>query len=805
MAVIRESKALSIDEYVSSLTLNPKNTITQSVKARSKTLSNCMWDIRSIGEDALLYPLAFIEWKLKIKKKGTVIPNSKFAVNNYAEGDTQINDELGHDDTENQDKFCIKDGFSMANCMDNMTLTINGSSTSFSMKEIANKWLLLNAGKNGLDYLGSTTGGKWDTFEDESYVNETLAGSYLQHEDIGGIIRVSRTAAAGAVPAGSEPLTVIARNSTSSWEKVAPAGLNASGALGQVNTIDVPINAARYVNETTVPVTNDLIRIAGSTANNSIGVIRNLSAAYAHGNSRFAWTTVAAAGDVAQATAELYIQRVESGGKGAHVRETFDGVGHVLDAGNGGLGVKGAANYLFVGQYVAINNRAYRVEKIGEITDVDSGKVTSGNVTFYPPLGDDVPQGTPIRYIKPSGLRKGGIDKVFEKRCWRTTSYKPYGIRQTTWRTDNNNHDKQVEAEIKILEPVLIPPFNPFVEFEPSQLPDWSPYRTMSKAIPHMNRATLTCNFSDLGQSLFSCDKVFNPQSIPGTGSSAAERVAATQLLMAAVRAGTANAGQITVVNNGTKIRNRARYEVVEIVDADLKLRWYAAPPSNNYAIPKEVNLQTWEASTYLKTGSDVIEVGATKNKVESDYIRLETTPSLLIFTVEPQPVTGMDAGTQVDYNNRNLYAKIEDIQITINTDAGALQQSLSSEELYHLSCENFSNIQNIPYPYQESAKRFIVALRPYQLGQIFGDGVQTPVNLTYKLNYSNSLYSSAVFDTKLVCIYDKAFLQLSRDSAMFAKQQINQDVAKSLLLGIGSAPPQASGAGVSRRIRPGY
>ena len=293
---------------------------------------------------------------------------------------------------------------------------------------------------------------------------------------------------------------------------------------------------------------------------------------------------------------------------------------------------------------------------------------------------------------------------------------------------------------IKIFQGVGVPPLN----WTDGKGPVWSWFRKMSKNLVHFNVCQLTINLkAEIGPLMINCNA-------SDVGQARRERVL-----------------------GGDNVFPEAPV---------LNLRWYQPPP--NYVIPREVSYQCWYPQIYSRRSAGTVTNG--ENFVQGEYLRLDQIPSLIMFSVQLDTslATFGSATTpagEIAGFPKLFYQEITKLQLTVNTDAGAIIAEMPQQMLYELTRENMGEDWGIDsYEVWKDCGYCIVALRPHQIPAFNqSPGVTYPTNLSAKVTFNTHLGGTATASNfKIMCFYDRYYLTVTPSSAKFSYQNLSDRAA---------------------------
>lgn len=334
---------------------------------------------------------------------------------------------------------------------------------------------------------------------------------------------------------------------------------------------------------------------------------------------------------------------------------------------------------------------------------------------------------------------------------------------------------------IDCIEPVIIPPFNPFAKLKEG-MPDYAWFKHMSPIIPNVSRLELNCQFQNLSQS------VLFPRYLRNVADEN-HRLSITGLT------------------------------------ADLILYWYNPPPS--MVSPRQHILQTWNVREYVTTVG-VVNNNATAASNQTDLIQLHAVPTLIVihaevnkddatyanFAIHSDSDQAGGARINSSQNNNALdsYMEISKFEVLLGDRPQVIGTRFTQEELYYLTLKN-SKILDFPYKFNQwrgarvptgtaggttfnQMSKMFIALRPKDLSEKFGDGIRFPTTLQFTMSLTardglGNIAGGNKSYTLYTHVYSgKHFLTMTSDSGQYQEQQIdvNQAIQKISTVGGGLA-----------------
>lgn len=252
------------------------------------------------------------------------------------------------------------------------------------------------------------------------------------------------------------------------------------------------------------------------------------------------------------------------------------------------------------------------------------------------------------------------------------------GVHNTFFDDDGGAGIITNETTILVTEPLVSPPFDCYSKVDKSTMPDWSPWKWMSKVIPNVDRLEIDIQFTKLDASLMFY--------FYGRGSVNTRPPA------------------LVLINTVT---------VPNPVQASLLLYWAEVPVSTN--IPRSLDLQTYNVREFQDPAGSPVALTATNTT--SSLIQLNSVPSCIITHLERdkddvdyQPVaytSQSNAETAVAANirtggsihNWDNYGEINSITYLLGDRPNVISATFSQRELYDLTMKN---CKEYPYTYED-------------------------------------------------------------------------------------------------------
>lgn len=370
---------------------------------------------------------------------------------------------------------------------------------------------------------------------------------------------------------------------------------------------------------------------------------------------------------------------------------------------------------------------------------------------------------------------------------------------------DNLNGTNNIR--IDCLEPIAVPPFNPFA-FCKGGMPDYAWFKQMSHMVANVNSIDLDYQFSKLSES------VLFPRFLQAADATVAKQLTISEL------------------------------------DADLLLYWYNPPMS--LSIPQEISYQSWDVREFptpiVGNGAGgVINSGTTVNNIESQLIQLKEMPTLIVihaeadkdsatYTANPLLVGPRNAVANRRGNGHALddYLEISNMEVILGDQPQVINTTFTQEELYYLTVKN-SKAMDFPYnffewkgrkevrdirdpaavgaiPTYEHMGKCFVAFRPQDLNSTFSDGVNISTTLQFRMSGTAhpdlaglmGMTAAGVVNRKYVlyvhCFFGKRLLTLTKELGANSVQAIPIAAAERAMMGSSSRASEDMEAGYRSR-----
>ena len=334
---------------------------------------------------------------------------------------------------------------------------------------------------------------------------------------------------------------------------------------------------------------------------------------------------------------------------------------------------------------------------------------------------------------------------------------------------NNDSLDGLNDIEIECFEPLICPPFNPFL-WNLKNLPDSSFFKKMSPMIPNVSHMELTYCFQNLSQSA---------------------------LFPRYLRANAVSAG-----TNKLEISDLA---------ADLYLWWYR--PLEDFS-KMELTLQSWDVEEYASTlnNNNNVNNNSTLLSVESQLIPNFSVPTLYVIHAEVNKSSdsyssnainsdlnqkGLEHHQSLDSNALDSYMEISNLQVVLGDRPQVINTNFTQQELYNLTVQN-SNYMDFPYsfdrwrgspsiaPHSQSQRfnqmsKCFVAITSKDLSEQLGEGVvigsqqvQFTMDLTARDGFHNLAGGNKKYELYVHVYRGNQILEMVTDKAKFQQDIIN-------------------------------
>lgn len=337
------------------------------------------------------------------------------------------------------------------------------------------------------------------------------------------------------------------------------------------------------------------------------------------------------------------------------------------------------------------------------------------------------------------------------------------------------NLEDLTAIQLDHIEPLVIPPFNPFARCR-DKLPDDCWFKDMSHVIGHVDSLDIDIGFDRLAANVFFPRYIYREDI-------------------------------------------ETPYLAIRDLSADLYLYWYIPPPT--MSVPRSLSFQSWQVSAYSKSTAELDRGDSVR--IDSDIIQLKEMPTLILLHAEISRSTdeyesvfqtfsdrGIDPPPAVTCdgpNNINEYLKLSALEISIEGRPQTINKYFTLRELFDLTVKN-SKAEDFPYAFHEWAggssmtdvagladpyrqiSRCFIALRPEDIGFPYSDGVN--VSSTFQVSVTGSRCDdlSGVMSLRgtdpiptpftffIHMFYGKRWLTVSKGIAARGKQCLSRETA---------------------------
>ena len=345
----------------------------------------------------------------------------------------------------------------------------------------------------------------------------------------------------------------------------------------------------------------------------------------------------------------------------------------------------------------------------------------------------------------------------------------------------NNAFGAGANKTIRVVEPILYPPWNPFGKVK-KEMPDYCWFKHMSPSIANVSRLQLNLQLSNFAASMMFYRMAVTNDDIMGFLS------------------------------------------VPSITTANLLLYWYKPP--EKMEIPRQIVYQTWSVREFVRSvNNGAIVPNYTQNiDTVSDLIQLHSIPTLIVMSAKRDQdsttagtvykCTSLAAYDETQPENRSsgdpsnnsmdTYMSIEEIEIQMADKSQLINTTIKPIQLYDMTLKN-SIWKDFPYEFREwygkistvpdsdrlvlgsndlvtnYPARCFLAFRPKDLGIGLSDGVAGSITLkvtSMKLRaHSTFPGTNPILNFKYIftvhVFYGKHTLTLTPDSGKFEEQQL--------------------------------
>ena len=389
------------------------------------------------------------------------------------------------------------------------------------------------------------------------------------------------------------------------------------------------------------------------------------------------------------------------------------------------------------------------------------------------------------------------------------------------------------EFTVSYFEPLLIPPFNPFLRCTDHQ-PDWAASKYQSPVIPNIDRLEI--------------DAQFNPQ-----------KLAAGTLFYRYAQSTNAN--------------QTPKDLIMTNLNANLHLYWYSVPTT--FAIPRSVDCQSWNIREFVSPvdgGTPVANGTIAGNVTTTDLLQLRSPPDLILMHAQRrqdvndyvcrsmvadenylglnQTGSADDIGAVIANPTHSLdtFAEIVSVQVILGDRPNVISANFTQRELYdltvknckyygfsqdfetwkgpyalHTSCPNPDVLDEIAAPtslaggnaegeLQIQLSKAFVALRPSDLAEKVSSGVYFPTSLQFQVQFRNRDGAAGLaggdhaFDLFTHVISSKNFVRIEPDRAGYHQQSVSYgSYENSVAPAMGATRPNDGLTGLREKADGGY
>jgi hypothetical protein len=339
---------------------------------------------------------------------------------------------------------------------------------------------------------------------------------------------------------------------------------------------------------------------------------------------------------------------------------------------------------------------------------------------------------------------------------------------------------------INCLEPLIVPPFNPYALIKDELNPD-SWFKKMSYVVPNVSTVSIEINF----------------QGIEGC-------------LLPRFMAGVAG--------------GQGRFRITALA-ADLVLWWYDLPLQ--MSMPKKISLQSWKLREF-PSAVGTINNEASVDGIQSQSIQLDQMPGMIIIHAEVDkdsatsylPYNWLTSDDDVANTNPRTatihgidsFPEIYNLQVVVGDVPEVISTNFTQEELYELTLKNsvrkdfcyaFSKWRGQKVGALGAVNTFIsfsgkcfVALKPQDIAAKFPSGIQWPTTMQFTmslkahdgLNGITGNSRNASYKLYVHTIQDKHYLELTPDSGVFKNQALPPEVLLPQAIAQGAVSAEGQG-----------
>ncbi|MCP4181591.1 MAG: hypothetical protein GY756_27825 [bacterium] len=725
---------LIVREYVSKLGLNPNNVYYQKIISNNVNTNLAHWDVKIHNKRALLLPTAWIDWRPTITKRV---------------GANNADDAFNRNGIYASFKPCMP----FTNASSKIQIRINNGDLVMSEpRHFSDHLNMLYAGRRGAKKLFSQGGGSFPDLTGYHSNEQLSRGCYAIGN--GPIVFNATTVFAQAV--NNLRINDIAIPPDYPW-------------TGGVNPLAAEFTA--LMNAWTISVrslgANPAIPLVASPGANILTV---------DGGANIAWTGGAPTSDQFANFFRIYIEhlRLVEPSVSTHVRHnagvfSFDGLAPALPLTHQNpttAQMAGILNNLFVN----LSNGDRVLPRIEASVGANTYYITNGGREF----GLTAAGITDAQLVTVMN-KYSNIFTYENKNSYVIIDYEHMKneerFREKLTRSANNDNLMGLNnIVINSLEPILAPPFNPYL-LNTKNLPKYSWFKNMSPMIGNLSHLDVNYSFQNLGASAIMTRYL--------SSFDAAQNVV----------------GRLTISD----------------LTAQMYLWWYNPPMS--MTLPKEIKLQTWDVYEYptILNNNVAINNNTTLVGISTQMIPIHSVYSLVVIHAEVDKDSasytnqaingdtnqfGTNAATSLNNNSLDSYMEISNFQAVLGDRPQVISTIFTQEELYQLTLKN-SNADDFPYSFDEwrgayrvspiaSAERYnqmskcFVAFRPKDLSEYLPEGamvrsqqIQFTMDLTARDGFHNLAGGNKIYKLYVHVYHGNRYINIAGDSAEYVRDDI--------------------------------
>jgi len=335
---------------------------------------------------------------------------------------------------------------------------------------------------------------------------------------------------------------------------------------------------------------------------------------------------------------------------------------------------------------------------------------------------------------------------------------------------------------VKMVENVIVPPWDAYWCVSKKDMPDHSPWKKMSPVIGNIDRIELSLNFQNL-------------------------------------TAGTLFHYYSTAIANNAQPK---RLTISEITNATLLLTWYQLPV--NMSIPRTIDYNTWDVREYVTPITD-LAVNVESAQIDGNLIQLKSMPSFIII----QGRRDVDAA---DYQCEQFFSdddgaggnpqapnevhsfdsklEIKSVNVLLGNRPNVINTTINQKRLYDITARNCKKLAisynnwrgwlrnnvnaaglDLGTDGSYGTSNCFLILTGQDLAEELSDGVAFPISFQIQVNFvgrdgvGGVDGGTQVYKLYQHVFYSKHFLRLSQDSGgMFEEQLLNADASRTITQG---------------------